>query len=54
MTTSLVSAPIANPDGDIERSSATWREVFARINRADFTRWGRLLLQKMGGGGWFG
>ncbi len=39
MTTSLVSAPIANADGDIELSPAAGREVFARINRPDFARW---------------
>ena len=39
MTASLVSAPIANSDGDIELSPATGREVFARMNRLDFARW---------------
>ncbi len=39
MTRSLVSAPIANADGDIELSPAAGREVFARINRPDFPRW---------------
>ncbi|HEY8790380.1 MAG TPA: replication initiator [Actinopolymorphaceae bacterium] len=39
MTASLVSAPIANADGDIELSPAAGREVFARINRPDFARW---------------
>jgi hypothetical protein len=39
MTTSLVSAPVANADGDIELSPAAGREVFARINRPDFGRW---------------
>lgn len=39
MTTSLVSAPVANADGDIELSPAAGREVFARINRPDYRRW---------------
>jgi hypothetical protein len=39
MTTGLVGAPIVNEEGDIELSPATCREVFARINRPDFTRW---------------
>jgi len=39
MTTSLISAPIANADGDIELTPAAGREVFARINRPDFARW---------------
>jgi len=39
MTTRLVSAPIANADGDIELSPAAGREVFARINRPDYRRW---------------
>jgi len=39
MTTSVISAPIANADGDIELSPAAGREVIARISRPDFTRW---------------
>jgi hypothetical protein len=50
MTTQLVSAPVANADGDIELSPAAGREVFARINRPDFTRWA---TQVTGTGGLF-
>jgi len=39
MTAGLVSAPVANADGDIELSPAAGREVFARINRPDYRRW---------------
>ncbi len=39
MTASVISAPIANADGDIELSPAAGREVVARISRPDFARW---------------
>ena len=39
MTAAVVSPPVPNADGDIELSPEAGRQVFARINRPDFTRW---------------